>query len=387
VALLSRTLGCRVSAGGVRTGPPESGVPHRAGLAFAAGLCAVLLLALAPTATAQGGSSPAPPTAPLDRLAALDATAQQLDDQIASAQVVLAQRRGELRDAHAAAADAVAVADQRTAEAEALQGQVDDLVRAVNSGARTSRLSALLVSTSPQDLLDRMSALDLLGADSAARLGSATAARVAAEQASSQASSAADRASRAEADAVTVQQVLAAQRAQLDGQSNEAAALRGQLRTDAATGSAPQLAASEQAGLQRASRSAALRSTLFAEPTTGTITSPYGPRDGTTHNGVDVANNIGTPIYAVADGVVLDAGPASGFGLWIRLQHDDGTITVYGHIDSYSVSVGQRVLAGEQIARMGNRGQSSGPHLHLEVHTPAGLVDPVSWLSERGVPL
>jgi murein DD-endopeptidase MepM/ murein hydrolase activator NlpD len=317
----------------------------------------------------------------------LDATAQQLDDQIASAQVVLAQRRGELRDAHAAAADAVAVADQRTAEAEALQGQVDDLVRAVNSGARTSRLSALLVSTSPQDLLDRMSALDLLGADSAARLGSATAARVAAEQASSQASSAADRASRAEADAVTVQQVLAAQRAQLDGQSNEAAALRGQLRTDAATGSAPQLAASEQAGLQRASRSAALRSTLFAEPTTGTITSPYGPRDGTTHNGVDVANNIGTPIYAVADGVVLDAGPASGFGLWIRLQHDDGTITVYGHIDSYSVSVGQRVLAGEQIARMGNRGQSSGPHLHLEVHTPAGLVDPVSWLSERGVPL
>jgi hypothetical protein len=85
--------------------------------------------------------------------------------------------------------------------------------------------------------------------------------------------------------------------------------------------------------------------------------------------------------------VVADAGPASGFGLWVRLRHGDGTITLYGHIDSYAVSVGQRVSAGEQIARMGNRGQSSGPHLHIEVQTPAGRVDPVAWLSERGVPI
>jgi len=74
----------------------------------------------------------------------------------------------------------------------------------------------------------------------------------------------------------------------------------------------------------------------------------------------DIANDIGTPILAVMDGVVLDSGPASGFRLWVRLRHDDGTITVYGHIDRTLIEEGQRVSAGEQIADMGNRGFSTG---------------------------
>lgn len=357
------------------------------GLAFAAGLCAVLLVAAAPSAVAQNGTPPDPPTAGLAQLAALDAPAQQLDDQIVSAQATLAHRRDELRATNAAASDAATVAEKRAVEADVTRGEVDGLVRAPYSGARTSRLSALLVSTSPQDLLDRMSALNLLGADSAVRLTSATAARAAAEQASAQASAAADSASSAEADALRAQQDVVARRAELDQQSSKATALLAQLKTGDATRADPQLAVSERSSVQRASRAVALRRGLFAAPTLGVITSPYGQRDGAVHEGVDIANATGTPIYAVADGVVLEAGPASGFGLWIRLRHDDGTITVYGHTNSCSVSVGQRVAAGEQIARMGNRGQSSGPHLHLEVNTPAGRVDPVAWLSERGVPL
>ncbi|EIE97505.1 M23 family metallopeptidase [Saccharomonospora glauca] len=123
----------------------------------------------------------------------------------------------------------------------------------------------------------------------------------------------------------------------------------------------------------------------FVLPAQGVFTSGYGARWGATHYGIDIANSIGTPIVAAADGTVIDAGPASGFGLWVRIQLDDGTIHVYGHMDSFSVYVGQRVKAGEQIAVIGNRGQSTGPHLHFEVHENGQKVDPQAWLAARGV--
>ncbi|MFC9517540.1 M23 family metallopeptidase [Nocardiaceae bacterium NPDC056970] len=122
------------------------------------------------------------------------------------------------------------------------------------------------------------------------------------------------------------------------------------------------------------------------KPVSGTLTSDFGPRWGSHHGGLDIAAPIGTPVYAAADGVVVDAGPASGFGLWVRVKHDDGTTTVYGHVNDYQVHVGQHVAAGQQIATVGNRGQSTGPHLHFEVWSPGGAkIDPSSWLEERGV--
>ncbi|WP_317496146.1 M23 family metallopeptidase [Haloechinothrix sp. LS1_15] len=124
----------------------------------------------------------------------------------------------------------------------------------------------------------------------------------------------------------------------------------------------------------------------YAKPAEGRFTSGFGARWGSTHNGIDIANSIGTPILAVTEGTVVEAGPASGFGLWVQLRHDDGTVTVYGHMDRILVGEGQRVSTGEQIATMGNRGQSTGPHLHFEVwqggQTP---IDPVPWLAERGI--
>lgn len=121
-------------------------------------------------------------------------------------------------------------------------------------------------------------------------------------------------------------------------------------------------------------------------PTSGQVTSGYRARPG--HNGVDIANEIGTPIYSTTDGEVIEAGPASGFGLWVRVQHDDGTISVYGHINEALVSAGQRVSAGDQIATMGNRGQSTGPHLHFEIWRNDGLkIDPQAWLGQHGVSL
>lgn len=121
-------------------------------------------------------------------------------------------------------------------------------------------------------------------------------------------------------------------------------------------------------------------------PTTGTVTSGYGARWGTTHYGVDIANEVGTPVYAVTDGTVLESGPASGFGQWIRVRQDDGTVGVFGHVDQSFVHAGQQVRAGDQIGTIGNRGNSTGPHLHYEVWESDGTkINPQTWLAARGV--
>jgi murein DD-endopeptidase MepM/ murein hydrolase activator NlpD len=118
------------------------------------------------------------------------------------------------------------------------------------------------------------------------------------------------------------------------------------------------------------------------------LTSTFGIRWGTLHAGIDLAAPIGTPEYAAMDGIVLEAGPASGFGLAVYIQHQNGDVTVYGHMEKILVSAGQVVKAGDTIALLGNRGQSTGPHLHFEVHV-GGIngqkIDPLPWLRERGI--
>lgn len=117
----------------------------------------------------------------------------------------------------------------------------------------------------------------------------------------------------------------------------------------------------------------------------GPVTSGFGGRWGTFHEGLDIAAPIGTPIHVPLAGTVISSGPASGFGLWVRVQHADGTITVYGHINRSFVSVGQQVAAGQVIAETGNRGQSTGPHLHIGVMVNGVYVNPRPWLDARGV--
>ncbi len=111
------------------------------------------------------------------------------------------------------------------------------------------------------------------------------------------------------------------------------------------------------------------------------------------HDGVDLANRRGTPIFAVADGVVTDSGPAQGYGQWIRIRHDDGSMTESGHMYQRDVKVGDRVTAGQRIALMGSEGQSTGPHLHLRTYASAARtgsgrgMNPVEYLRARGVAL
>ncbi|MEV0295977.1 peptidoglycan DD-metalloendopeptidase family protein [Nocardia sp. NPDC050710] len=123
-------------------------------------------------------------------------------------------------------------------------------------------------------------------------------------------------------------------------------------------------------------------------PVAGAISSGYGSRWGEFHYGIDFADSLGAPIHSVSNGTVIEAGPASGFGLWVRVLQEDGTTAVYGHVNDMLVQAGQKVRAGDVIATVGNRGQSTGPHLHLEIWDQGGSkIDPMPYLASKGVPM
>ncbi len=147
-----------------------------------------------------------------------------------------------------------------------------------------------------------------------------------------------------------------------------------------------QLATALSYNMERIARDMAMRAPLISRPAEGAFTSGFGPRWGSFHYGIDIANVTNTPIMSVMDGTIIDSGPAGGYGQWIRVLHDDGAISVYGHLESLYVAVGQRVTAGQVIGGMGNRGFSTGTHLHFEIH-PDGVtpVDPISWFLARGL--
>ncbi|WP_448222758.1 M23 family metallopeptidase [Gordonia iterans] len=153
---------------------------------------------------------------------------------------------------------------------------------------------------------------------------------------------------------------------------------------------AKQLNVGKQLAASAAAAEAAKRKPLFAAPILAkySFTSGFGPRWGSMHGGLDLAAPLGTPIHAVADGVVKKAGPASGYGNWIQIKHADGTITMYGHMAASGVLVeeGQKVTAGDVIGLVGSEGFSTGPHLHLEVwKNGTTKIDPAPWLAKNGI--
>jgi murein DD-endopeptidase MepM/ murein hydrolase activator NlpD len=172
----------------------------------------------------------------------------------------------------------------------------------------------------------------------------------------------------------------------------DATQLLGELAASRSTRDAEQAAAAQvQAEADRVAAAAAAeaaRPTVVLPVAGAHLTSVFGARWGTLHAGIDLAAPMQTPEYAAMDGIVLEAGPASGFGLAVYIQHANGDVTVYGHMDSILVKAGQVVRAGDTIALLGNRGQSTGPHLHFEVHV-GGIngqkIDPLPWLRERGI--
>jgi hypothetical protein len=146
--------------------------------------------------------------------------------------------------------------------------------------------------------------------------------------------------------------------------------------------------AEAQARLSELAASRAEREPKTVLPTQGVLTTCFCMRWGTMHYGIDLAAPLGTPILAATDGVVLKAGPASGFGNAIYIQDADGNVQVYGHMKYYSVKAGQIVHAGDQIAKVGSQGQSTGPHLHFQLNR-GGIngrpFDPIPWFRQHGI--
>jgi murein DD-endopeptidase MepM/ murein hydrolase activator NlpD len=121
-------------------------------------------------------------------------------------------------------------------------------------------------------------------------------------------------------------------------------------------------------------------------PARGWLTSRFGYRiDPFTglrqfHEGIDIANRIGTPILAPADGVVTRVYNNFGFGLMVEITHGYDIVTRYGHLSKSYVKVGQRVKRGERIAAIGNTGRATGPHLHYEVRLDGVPLNPQNYI-------
>ena len=124
----------------------------------------------------------------------------------------------------------------------------------------------------------------------------------------------------------------------------------------------------------------------FRWPCNGTITSYFGRRNtgikgaSTYHEAIDIANSYGTPIYASDGGTVTYSGWRGGYGYLVIIDHGNGYQTYYGHNSSLVVSVGEHVYKGQQIARMGSTGVSSGNHCHFGILINGTFVNPLNYL-------
>ncbi|MGB9867327.1 MAG: peptidoglycan DD-metalloendopeptidase family protein [Bacillota bacterium] len=127
----------------------------------------------------------------------------------------------------------------------------------------------------------------------------------------------------------------------------------------------------------------AMGSGSLAWPVPGNISSRYGYRRSGFHHGVDIACDVGTPVIAADSGVVTFSGRKAYYGEMIMIDHGGGKmVTVYGHLSSRAVSVGQTVQKGQVIGYSGMTGRTTGPHLHFEVRVDGDTVDPMQFYKE-----
>lgn len=133
-------------------------------------------------------------------------------------------------------------------------------------------------------------------------------------------------------------------------------------------------------------QSSMLASTPSVWPARGWVTSTFGSRISPftgypqLHRGMDIANRVGTPVTAPADGIVVKTGFDTGLGKMVVISHGYGIKTTYGHMAEVSVKAGQRVKRGARLGAIGNTGRSTGPHLHYEVSFNGVSVNPSKYI-------
>ncbi len=123
----------------------------------------------------------------------------------------------------------------------------------------------------------------------------------------------------------------------------------------------------------------------FAWPVwSGNVTSGFGVRHGTMHDGIDIAAPAGTPVHAADAGTVVFTGRLNGYGNTVIIRHSDSYVTVYGHNSHILVSEGMAVARGQTIAAVGTSGRTTGPNLHFEVRYDNRAYNPLSYLAPPG---
>jgi murein DD-endopeptidase MepM/ murein hydrolase activator NlpD len=183
---------------------------------------------------------------------------------------------------------------------------------------------------------------------------------------------------------------LLASQSELSGarssKSHALAATKQQIADEVSESEALQAASAQIAAKLRASASSSEASPpaaapgRLAWPVNAPITSPFGPRWGRMHEGIDLGAANGTPIHAAAAGVVVYCGWMEGYGNLTVIDHGGGIATAYGHQSSIAVGCNQQVSQGQVIGYVGSTGHSTGPHLHFEVRVNGTPVDPLGYL-------
>jgi len=110
------------------------------------------------------------------------------------------------------------------------------------------------------------------------------------------------------------------------------------------------------------------------------VSSPFGPRWGRMHEGLDIAAPTGRPVRAAKAGVVTIAAASGAYGNLVVIEHAPGEQTRYGHLSAFAVQKGAPVSIGQVIGRIGSTGRSTGPHLHFEIRFGGLAVDPLPYL-------
>jgi murein DD-endopeptidase MepM/ murein hydrolase activator NlpD len=187
----------------------------------------------------------------------------------------------------------------------------------------------------------------------------------------------ADQAQQADAEAAAAEKAAADAKKQQTDAEKKAAAVK-------------EKAAAEAKKKAEAARLAKLAASYTLPTPSYTITSTFGEAGSMWssgyHTGLDFAAPTGTPLKAIHSGTVKSAAWSGSYGYRTVLELDDGTELWYCHQSSMTVTAGQKVSTGELIGRVGATGNVTGPHLHLEVHTPGGTgIDPMTWLQDRGL--
>jgi murein DD-endopeptidase MepM/ murein hydrolase activator NlpD len=339
-----------------------------------------------------------------------------VQDRLAEAKGVVIARQADAQQAEreaSAARETLAGAHQRYADAagrvDTARTEVNDFVVASYKGAGLLTMDSLLEASTPTELLDRLAYLEKSAQYQQRALDDLRISRFVARDADNQATVAGRQADAAAARAKVALESARSAQATAEQDQADLTALVAQQQQAMATANAQRDATLAQyhALQQESDRIAAQLRALSARPGGGAAnlrgnghfltpvhgwkSSDFGMRYDPyyrvwqLHAGVDLAAPDGTPIYAAADGQVVQAGWSGGYGNLTCLYHGmyqgKGLSTCYGHQSAILVHLGQRVARGDLIGRVGTTGASTGDHLHFEVRVNGTPVQPLDWLN------